>query len=572
MFRLWEALSRVELGGVLLSAVVVGALWVWGWSRAVVAVDAAVGRVLPVRPRAAIRLHRAALAVRRSYAAGDVPDRAVLAGQRDALVRAVQVRRVMRVSRWVGAVVVLGVGPVLVEWGPWTDTDARQSNDESVVVSQFVSDSGVLQAEVGAQLGMLVGGLVAAVWTVRAGARLLGRQVPLPECASALAACPGGNAAQLDDALHELRTQLEAHARHGHRTPPKRTAELVLHARAVGDALHHRGGAFWHDSAAATPELVRLLGTVQDRAHAGSWLNLVDPVDLPAEDPEPLPARPSARERWSGFVHQAGVLLPALAAVGALVFSAITVKQSSSDRRVAEEAAVTGRFSTATSQLDDESVDIRLGGLLALERLIEDSPRDHQAIARLLCAYVRVHASTEREGDDAPEDVVAALRILGERQSLSEFVETPYDLHAVRIRQLVLEGVNFSEADFTEAELPELFLEGQDLMSVKLDRAVLTDAELVNADLREAELDAAQLTRADLSEAVLEGASMVGTQLEEADLQGAELRYADLSGADLSGADLSDANLSGADLTGIFHTKETRWPKGFRPPASAEGR
>lgn len=50
---------------------------------------------------------------------------------------------------------------------------------------------------------------------------------------------------------------------------------------------------------------------------------------------------------------------------------------------------VTDRYSKAIEQLGSDKIEIRLGGIYALERLMRDSPNDQPTIIEVLAAYVR---------------------------------------------------------------------------------------------------------------------------------------------------------------------------------------
>jgi len=133
---------------------------------------------------------------------------------------------------------------------------------------------------------------------------------------------------------------------------------------------------------------------------------------------------------------------------------------------------------------------VRLGGIYALEGVMNTSEQYHQPVLEVLCAFVRDSTRTET-GDGPPAtDIRAALTVIRRRKS----VGTGY-------------------ADLTNAHIPK--------------------AELGDADLRGAYLNRANLNRAELN---------------GADLSDAHLRGADLRGANLSGANLSNARLNGLSL------------------------
>ena len=84
-------------------------------------------------------------------------------------------------------------------------------------------------------------------------------------------------------------------------------------------------------------------------------------------------------------------LVAGLVAVVALVFTARTFHMS-------REGQVTDRYTKAIEQLGSkELLDVRIGGIYALERIARDSPRDHPAVMDVLTAFTAsTHASHGR--------------------------------------------------------------------------------------------------------------------------------------------------------------------------------
>ena len=263
---------------------------------------------------------------------------------------------------------------------------------------------------------------------------------------------------------------------------------------------------------------------------AGDWLAHHDVGS--ARGPLLRTARDTARGRV--LTLGAGLL-----ATGALLFTA---------RRfvLSRDGQVTDRYAKAIEQLGCEKLDVRIGGIYALERVARDSARDHPAVMEMLTAFIREHSHEQwpppdpggqaRERSVRP-DVHAAITVVGRR--LTERDIGPVDL---------------ARADLTGADLG-----GARLTGANLDGADLTEAVLANAVLARADLPAAKLVRADLSGADLGGARLTGADLTRADLTGADLTDADLTGADLARADLTRAELTGA-----------LWPIGGPVPAGWE--
>ncbi|MFF0067158.1 pentapeptide repeat-containing protein [Streptomyces sp. NPDC005279] len=483
----------------------------------------------------------------------------VLAAQRAALVESERTRRVALTAckGWLACIALFLLSAAAgILWVAWPE-DTSQAVIRNGFDIRFIpdTDTAIAPAALGAAAGVVIAALVMA-WRNRA--RLMAPyQSPLLESAQALAACRDaeGSLTRIEDALLALRRALVTYARHGHATHREREGELVAHAQVVGRALHDAGRAVWRQPSAGLPELVRLLGTVHDRAHERGWLSLLDDPDLPAPCPDPpsgtphspggLPASGTTNwpGRWSTTLQHTAVLLPAVAAVGALVFSSITVRQANDNLRVTEHDSVSSRFSTAVGQLDSPSLDVRLGGLFTLERITEDSPRDHATVLQLWCAYVRGHA--REGGQQAAEDAETAMRLLGDHWKMADGRFPACELSGTHLNGMVLREKDYREADFT----------GLDLQRVDLTAATLRVADFTNADLQHA---------------VLTGADLYEATLRHADLRHADLSVAGLRRANLAGADLRDAELEGADLHETMYSSSTKWPRGYRPPNSAQ--
>ncbi|MGW8366294.1 pentapeptide repeat-containing protein [Streptomyces wedmorensis] len=196
-------------------------------------------------------------------------------------------------------------------------------------------------------------------------------------------------------------------------------------------------------------------------------------------------------------------------------------------------------------------MDVRLGGIYALQRIMQDSLRDHPTIANVLATYVRTHASKPpKKGASVPADVHAALTVLAHRDSTRDDFFT-LDLRAARLPGIELqrrsvEPANLALADLSNADLSGAYLQGAYLPIANLRGADLRGAHLGNAKLGGAYLDGADLTGADLR-----GADLGNANLEGTDLRGANLGSANLLGTDLRGANLGNANLFRVDLSRV---------------------
>jgi hypothetical protein len=209
----------------------------------------------------------------------------------------------------------------------------------------------------------------------------------------------------------------------------------------------------------------------------------------------------SLRDTWAKITATAFFLVSAyflwryVEAVGKTVAAAErTVAAAEKSAAISSERHITERFVRVMELLGDEKLEVRLGGIYALERIARDSPADQSAVSEVLATYVREHAPWQ-EGQNLPPrvraDVQAILTVLG-RRAWAEHEEQPLDLH---------------ETALATAYLP----------FAKLQRAFLYEANLRGAMLYKANLRGAWLWKAHLHNAILEGAYLEGADLTAAE-------------------------------------------------------
>jgi Pentapeptide repeats (8 copies) len=246
-----------------------------------------------------------------------------------------------------------------------------------------------------------------------------------------------------------------------------------------------------------------------------------------------MTARDAARGRLLAF--GAGLF-----AAGALVYTGRNFTLSRRTFELTEQGQVTDRYTKAIEQLGSDQLDVRIGGIYALERVARDSARDHFTVMEVLAAFV-VERSREQRPPSADaygtrSDVQAAIRVIGHRTGR-------YDR-----RKLRLQHANLNDADLVFLNLA----------------AKLTDADLARANLYRANLSGADLTRANLT----------GADLTEAKLTRDDFGPTDLTGADLTGAILTDAVITGvvgldqAELAGAVWPSHAWVPTGWQRDTS----
>jgi hypothetical protein len=110
---------------------------------------------------------------------------------------------------------------------------------------------------------------------------------------------------------------------------------------------------------------------------------------------------------------------------------------------------VTDRYTKAIEQLGSDKLDVRIGGIYALERVARDSPRDHPTVIEVLTAFIcehsREHWPPAEPGVKPPEptirpDVQAAVTVIGRRDGA-------YDRHPINLRRVKLPRAQLKAAD-----------------------------------------------------------------------------------------------------------------------------
>jgi len=205
-----------------------------------------------------------------------------------------------------------------------------------------------------------------------------------------------------------------------------------------------------------------------------------------------------------------------------------------------------------TVEITEPNLEVRLGAIYALERIAEDSLRDHIPIMETLCAYLRENAPraapyAENHAKAPRIDIQTVLTVLGRRAPERIAYETGEDAEWPKYR-LDLSATHLAGAELDEARLGP----------ARLFRADLQGARLVRAKLQGAGLGGAKLQGARLGGAKLQGAWLAGADLQGAGLGGAKLQGARLGGANLKSADLSDWTIARTSLRSADFTDAKR--------------
>jgi uncharacterized membrane protein (DUF485 family) len=231
----------------------------------------------------------------------------------------------------------------------------------------------------------------------------------------------------------------------------------------------------------------------------------------------------------------------------------------------------------------EPNLEVRIGAIYALERISQDSARDHIQIMEILCAYIRQNAGRgdvplpegeptpeewrvwAREGQEHPRlDVDVALKVIerrgDKRKQLEKDQHPPYGIGLERalLRKIILSDRDLSQGEFREAEL-----QGANLWSTQLQGANLFGAQLQGANLRNATLKGASLNYARFEGADLRETTFTGDLgLTTAYFQGAAIGSIDLSSIPEISAHLPGMFADGTvTLPGGHRTEHESWPQ-----------
>ncbi|MEU6191921.1 pentapeptide repeat-containing protein [Nocardia sp. NPDC047038] len=290
------------------------------------------------------------------------------------------------------------------------------------------------------------------------------------------------------------------------------------------------------------------------------------------------------KDLWTALA----AITTASAAVGALVFTGLNLRETRNQYGLSQQVEITDRFGKSVEHLGSDQQTIRLGGVYALERIARDSAADSQTVVDVLSAYLRAReltncvdfkppVDTSPVAEPPPADLWAAAAAISHTYTL--FQDHRLDLRKTCLVMIDLSGKRFSHTVFMHAwltwsKLCAAKLDDTNLQGARVDFANLQGADLSGANLGFANLSNSRLDGVNLSALNGRGANLSHATLHDTSLRGANLSHADFFMADLSFAHLEGANLADTDLNDLLSTDhltyddKTVWPKGYKPPPS----
>ncbi len=295
-----------------------------------------------------------------------------------------------------------------------------------------------------------------------------------------------------------------------------------------------------------------------------------------------------AKVNFRFFLAGIAALTATLGATLAIPFTLIRIRHSQEANFTAQQGLITDRINSAVESLgrdkttvrqitdkkgkptyekDDKrknnfsrpamievtppNIEVRIGAVLALERIAKENLDFHIQIMEILTAYVRLNApagpmNATLDLSERPrirEDIQLCITVLGRRSDLGKQQELAQKFR-LNLSECDLRGADFSKGDFTAAIFTASNAEAALFAECTLRGALITRSQLSYADFFNA-----NLTGADLQQSTIEIANTYALQ------HASSIRGINLCGADISGIDYLGEN---EILAGTFGSSDTK--------------
>ena len=274
--------------------------------------------------------------------------------------------------------------------------------------------------------------------------------------------------------------------------------------------------------------------------------------------------------------------LGTVSGIAALFGGYLAILRANTNERQAtteEQGLITDRINKAIERLstNDEKgkpiIEVRLGALYALERIAQDSIRDHIQIMDILCAYVKTNSPLPKKKKPLRKDVQIALNIIGWRANGHDgkkrlkkerrenyYIDLNYcDLHGAEFNKANLSGAEFNRANldgasFYDSDLSNAFFRYAKLNKVYIDNTNMTSAnfnwaEIIEAGISESNLTTTGLSYANMSKTTIANRSnLYNAQFLKTDMSNTKLYNIDMTDAILFNANFKDAKINDSNL------------------------
>jgi hypothetical protein len=182
-----------------------------------------------------------------------------------------------------------------------------------------------------------------------------------------------------------------------------------------------------------------------------------------------------------------------LGGAAVLIGAGIAYLQFTQQQQASHELLISNQVSKGFEQLGSDKPVVRLGGIYALEGVMNTSLQYHLPVLEALCAFVRDGTQKVTGDPPAATDIQAALTVIARRLAGEE-------------------RPNLSDAHIPKVGLTDANLAGAHFLNTNLYNAGLVNANLAGALLLNTDLRSAFLFKANLAGAHLDRANLAGAQ------------------------------------------------------------
>ena len=174
-------------------------------------------------------------------------------------------------------------------------------------------------------------------------------------------------------------------------------------------------------------------------------------------------------------------LLVAFAQIFGGIVVAIGIYFAWGNLTIAREGHITDRFTRAIDQLGNKEIEIKLGGIYALERISRESKKDYWPIMEILTAYVRNNSIVGTQlKENSLKNVPISMDIQANestQNNISTAVDMSLDIQAI-LTVIVRRQYYFHQGETNRLNLVMTHLEGAILKGANLKGAHLEGADL----------------------------------------------------------------------------------------------
>lgn len=225
---------------------------------------------------------------------------------------------------------------------------------------------------------------------------------------------------------------------------------------------------------------------------------------------QPTPQDDDGRTFYT-LVTKTAALTAVLGALVAFPFTVLRLKLTADQTKTAEQNHFNDILSKAIANLGAEktvkraggveksvpTLEVRNGGILALERLARENLSFHIEVMEILTAYIRhnIQSYVEYKGEQEypirpRDDIITALNVISRRSPAQRQTEKDADyvlqLNDTTFAGLILSGYDFSGINFERTDFSKAQLDGLDLNAANLETCNFSNAGLLRVQWQDA--------------------------------------------------------------------------------------